>query len=29
MKAIIITSIICVTVVVLYWLSLKDKEKKK
>ena len=29
MKAIIITTIICVTVVVLYWLSLKDKEKKK
>lgn len=29
MKAIIITAIICVTVVVLYWLSLKDKEKKK
>jgi len=29
MKAIIITSIICVTVVALYWLSLKDKEKKK
>lgn len=29
MKAIIITAIICVTVVVLYWLGLKDKEKKK
>lgn len=29
MKAIIITTIICLTVVVLYWLSLKDKEKKK
>lgn len=29
MKAIIITSIICLTVVVLYWLGLKDKEKKK
>jgi len=29
MKAIIITTIICLTVVVLYWLGLKDKEKKK
>lgn len=29
MKAIIITAIICVTIVVLYWLGLKDKEKKK
>ena len=29
MKAIIITAIICLTVVALYWLSLKDKEKKK
>lgn len=29
MKAIIITAIICLTVVVLYWLGLKDKEKKK
>lgn len=29
MKAIIITAIICVTVVALYWLNLKDKEKKK
>lgn len=29
MKAIIITVIICVTIVVLYWLGLKDKEKKK
>jgi len=29
MKAIIITAIICITIVALYWLSLKDKEKKK
>ena len=29
MKAIIITAIICVTILVLYWLGLKDKEKKK
>lgn len=29
MKAIIITAIICLTIVVLYWLGLKDKEKKK
>lgn len=29
MKAIMITAIICVTIVALYWLSLKDKEKKK
>ena len=29
MEAIIITAIICVTIVVLYWLGLKDKEKKK
>lgn len=29
MKTIIITAIICVTIVALYWLSLKDKEKKK
>lgn len=29
MRAIMITAIICVTIVVLYWLSLKDKEKKK
>lgn len=29
MKSIIITAIICVTIVVLYWLGLKDKEKKK
>lgn len=29
MKEIIITAIICVTIVVLYWLGLKGKEKKK
>lgn len=29
MKAIIITTIICLTIVVLYWLEQKDKEKKK
>lgn len=29
MKTIIITANICVTIVVLYWLGLKDKEKKK